>query len=787
MKFSERWLRTLANPPIDTEALARALTMAGLEVEAVEPVAPAMSGVVAARIVRADPHPNAERLRVCVVDAGPGNEALQIVCGAPNAAAGLVVPCSLVGATLPAGKIGKAKLRGVESSGMLCSEKDLGLAETSDGLLILPADTPIGRDIREVLELDDRALTLKLTPNRSDCLSLAGIAREVGAVCAVPVTLPATVAVPETLGATRAVSAADEQACPRYCGRVIELDRPTAPTPAWMVRRLQRSGLRAISALVDVTNYVMLELGQPLHAFDDAKLDGPIVVRYAKAGEKLLLLNGQAVDLEPDMLTITDVTGPVALAGVMGGDATAVTDATTRVFLESAFFAPAAIAGRARRLGLNSDAAYRFERGVDFALARAALDRATVLMLEICGGRAGPATEAVYALPARLPVDVRVARVERILGIAPGDQAVAEIWRRLGLEFIAKDGVHRIVPPSYRFDLAVEADFVEEVARLHGYDHIPEAIPGAALELRPASESVRSRDWFARALVDRDYQEVVTYSFVDPAWERDFAGNSSPVALANPMSAQMSVMRSSLAGSLIDCLRTNLNRRADRVRLFEIGRCFLRAEDGKYRQPERIAALAYGSRYPEQWAEPPRVVDFFDAKADLEALVPGGGLRLAPAPHPALHPGRSASVEVAGRSVGWIGELHPKLVQAYDLPSAPVLFEVDLESIRAAAVPKFTEVSRFPPVRRDIAVIVDESVPAQAMLDALEAAKADFVVEIALFDTYRGGKLGENRKSLAFRIVMQDTEETLTEQKIESARLALAGILTSRFGGELRQ
>jgi phenylalanyl-tRNA synthetase beta chain len=791
MQFSEHWLREFVNPPLTSAELAHSLTMAGLEVEALQNVAPAFGGVVVAQVLAVDKHPDADKLKLCRVDAGQG-DTLQIVCGAPNVEAGMKVPCALVGAELPGMKIKAAKVRGVESFGMLCSARELGLSEDHSGLLVLPADAPVGEDIRDCLALNDKLFTLKLTPNRADCLSLKGVAREVGALTGTVVTLPPVVEVKVTSDRRRDVVLDSPAACPRYCGRVITGIDPKAPTPGWMKRRLERSGIRAISAVVDVTNYVMLELGQPLHAFDNARLHGAVHVRFPKQDEKLLLLNGQIVEPTPDTALIADEQRALALAGIMGGEESGISDATAELFLESAFFAPDAIAGKARALGFSSDAAYRFERGVDFAATRDALERATRLILDICGGQAGPVTEAIERshLPKREAVRLRVARAEKILGIRLGSEVAARLFKGLDFPFKEEGGTFTVEPPSHRFDIAIEEDLVEELARLHGYDNVPERLPQGSLAMLSQSELARSVWRLRRSLAARDYQEVVNYSFVDATWEEDFCANRNPVVLANPIASQMSVMRSSLIGGLVANLVTNLNRRMDRVRVFETGRCFLREEKGDqipgYCQPKRIAALAAGPAAPEQWGLAGRRADFFDAKADVEALLSPVRPSFRRLEHPALHPGRAASVIVDGKTIGLVGELHPRWVQKYELGAAPVVFELDLDAILQQPLPVYREVSRFPAVVRDLALVVAQDQPAQSLLDELIAAAPDFVREIILFDVYQGKGVDLEKKSLAFRVVMQDTEKTLSDGEVDAAMVRMTEAVALKFAAKLR-
>lgn len=791
MQFSELWLRSFVSPDLDSDALGHLLTMAGLEVEEQDGVAAVFSKVVVAQIVEAEKHPNADKLRVCKVDAGQG-ELLQIVCGAPNAAAGIRIPCALVGADLAGFGIKAAKLRGVESFGMLCSAKELGISEESSGLLILPEDAPVGTDLREYLALNDTLFTIKLTPNRADCLSLTGIAREVAALTGSPLSLPACDPVAATHSDIRAIVLDAPDACPRYSGRIIRGVDAKAPTPEWMKQRLARSGVRSISALVDVTNYVMLELGQPLHAFDEAKLNGAIHVRFPAAGEQVLLLNGQTVTPAADTLLIADESRALALAGVMGGEDSGITLDTADLFLESAFFAPDAIAGRARAHGFSSDASYRFERGVDFALTTRAIERATRLILDICGGQPGPVVESVEPgkLPARAPIRLRAARVRRVLGIALSADAVAEMFVRLDLD-VVRDGEDFIVtPPSYRFDLEIEEDLIEEIARLHGYDNIPVLAPRGPISMLPRPEARRDAMFVRRLVAGREFQEVINFAFVEEAWEKDFAGNTDPVRLANPIASQMSVMRSTLIGGLVANLATNRKRQTNRVRVFEIGRCFTRSPSGQpvdgFHQPIRLAALAGGLARPEQWGEAGRSVDFFDLKADLEALLFPRVAEFERAVHPALHPGRSAQIVLDGKCIGFIGELHPVWVQRYELGAAPVVFEIELEALLETVTPAYREVSRFPAVTRDLALVVDQDAAAAQLLKGLQSVAPAIVQRIELFDQYQGKGIEQNRKSLAFRVVMQETQRTLEDAEVDAVMTALTRHAEENLGAKLR-
>lgn len=795
MQFSEQWLRTFVDPQLDSEQLGQLLTMAGLEVEEAESAAPPFTGVVVGHIVSAEPHPDADKLRLCQVDVG-GDSLLQIVCGAPNAAAGMKVPCAVVGAVLPGNfVIKRAKLRGVESFGMLCSARELGLSDDHGGLYALAADAPIGADLRQLLDLDDTVFTIKLTPNRADCLSLEGVARELAAVTAAPLQRVSVDPVAVTSTAQRAIVLDAPQACPRYCGRILSGVNARAQTPGWMVRRLQRSGIRAISALVDITNYVMLELGQPLHVFDNALLQGAIHVRFPQAGERLELLNEQTVEPAADTLLIADESAVLALAGVMGGEQSGVTLDSRDVFLESAFFAPAAIAGRARDYGFTTDASHRFERGVDFGLTRRALERASALILDICGGEAGPVEEALAAeqLPQRPPVRLRPARVRKLLGIALDDAAMQALLERVHLQVEPEGDELVVTPPSWRFDIEIEVDLVEEIARLHGYDNIPALPPQGSLMMLPYSESSRSSWQLRHLLAARGFQEVINFAFVEARWEADFCANAAPIELANPIASHLSVMRSSLIPGLIASYDNNRKRQIERVRVFEVARVFARGDRGDgqvqvpgFDQPMRLAALAAGPALPEQWGEKTRRVDFYDLKADVEALFAPRSLRFEACAHPALHPGRAARVLLEGVEVGVIGEIHPLWVQKYELINAPVVFELDLAALLASKLPAYAEISRMPAVVRDLALVVNESVSAERLTSCLREHAPALVRELSLFDVYQGKGIEPDCKSLAFRVVMQDTQRTLEDAEVDAAITAMVKQAESTLGARLR-
>lgn len=805
MQISEKWLRTLVNPELTTEQLVHLLTMSGLEVEDCKRVAPAFFGVVVGQVLETGRHPNADRLSLCRVDAGLA-QPLSIVCGAPNVAVGMKVPVATIGASLPGEapdqpfEIKLAKMRGVESQGMLCSARELGLSQDHSGLLGLPADAPVGADFRDYYALDDALFTIKLTPNRADCLSVLGIAREVAALTGALLTAPVINPVAAVSDKVLPVKIRDSQGCGRFSGRVIRNVNAKAPTPDWMRQRLERAGQRPISALVDVTNYVMLELGRPLHVYDFDKLSGGIDVRFGRKGEQVKLLNEQTVDVDETVLCITDASGPIGLAGIMGGDSTKADLDTVSIYLESAFFFPDAIAGRSRRYNFTSDAAHRFERGVDFENNIPGIERATRLILDICGGEPGPVQDQVARLPERKPVRMRVARAQKIIGVDIGTAQMADIFGRLGLTFsrdsTAAGEAFLVTPPAYRFDIEIEEDLIEEVARLYGFERIPANPPRAVAAMLPQPESIRSAHDLRRRLAASAYREVINFSFVDVESEQDFAANAKPIRLLNPIASQLAVMRSTLIGSLVANVRYNLNRKCDRVRVFEVGRVFLRnpaAADGAFavaglEQPMRIGAIAYGPAAEEQWGIPGRNVDFYDLKGDIESLLGSAADRaqFVAGHHAAFHPGRCAQILLDGKPAGWLGELHPQWLAKYELPSAPIVFELDVEAVSRRALPAYRELSKFPAVIRDLAVVVAEEVAAQSLLDEIQAAQIDVLQAVRLFDVYRGKGIAPGQKSLAFRVVMQDTAKTLTDEEADSVTARLIQILALRHGAKLR-
>ena len=791
MQFSEHWLHQFVNPKLDADELGHALTMAGLEVEEQKLAALLFNNVVVGEIISAEKHPDADRLQLCKVDVGQ-DKPLQIVCGAPNARVGLKAPCAMVGAKLADFKIKRAKVRGIESLGMMCSAKELGLAEEADGLLEFPASATIGQDVREYLDLDDTLYTIKLTPNRADCLSILGVARDVVAITGAPLTLPAINEASVTTDKTQIVKVNESAACPSYFGRVVEGVNAKVATPDWMVRRLERSGLRSITVIVDITNYVLLELGQPMHAFDLAKISGDINVRFAQKDEQIKLLNDTEAKLVADDLVIADDSGPIALAGIMGGKPTSVTDESNSIFLEAAFFTRDVMAGKARRHGLSTDSSYRFERGVDYGNTKQALERATGLVLDICGGQAGAITEAVATLPERKAVTLRYARVLSVLGIDISKVETGTLLTQLGFSFTESDDSFVVQAPTYRFDIEREADLIEEVARLHGYDKIPAIAPVANLNMLPLPAATLSMSWLKDSMQSQGYQEVVTYSFVEGSWERDLLANANPITLKNPIASNLSTMRSGLWGGLLDVLTYNLNRKQERAMVFEVGSTFHHADkaqvksgDNAYREETHVAGLCYGASLPEQWSESERDFDFYDVKTLVEMLTHGQA-EYRQETHPALHPGQSARVYLQGKAIGWIGKLHPKWQQKYDLPKSATLFELEARLLLSTALPVYEEVSKFIAVRRDIAVVVDDSVEAGAIIDAVVAAKIPLLQKIQLFDIYQGKGIEGGKKSLAFLILIQDTHKTIVDSEAEAAMAELLKLLEDKFCAQLR-
>jgi len=794
MQFPESWLREFCNPPISSEALIDLLTMSGMEVEDARPAASPFTQVVVAHVLSVERHPNADRLNVCTVDAGTG-DLLNIVCGAPNVRAGIKVPCALVGAELPAAEDGGAafliklgKLRGVESQGMLCSARELKLSDDHGGLLVLADDAVIGQGIREHLHLDDMLLTLKLTPNLGHCLSVYGIAREVSALTGAPLTKPSPAVATVMHADTLPVKIEAPDLCGRFSGRIIRDVNTKAATPAWMVDRLARCGQRSVTALVDISNYVMFEAGQPSHIFDLDKIDGELSVRWGRAGESLKLLNGNTVAVDADVGVIADRSAVESLAGIMGGDATAVSDDTRNVYVEAAFWWPEAVAGRSRRFNFTTDAGHRFERGVDPAATASQLERITQLIVDICGGEPGPVSDQAPNMPLRQPVALRVARAAKVIGMPLAQTQCEAVMQRLGLRFESGPGLVTVTPPSWRFDLQIEEDLIEEVIRVHGYHLLPDTAPQASLMAKVRSERSRPLDTLRHQLAALDYQETVNFGFVDERWERELAGNLQPVRLVNPMASHLAVMRSSLLGSLVGVLRHNLARKANRVRVFEAGRVFVRdatAAAGPVsvagvRQPMRIAGLAYGSVDSSQWGTKERGVDFFDVKGDIEALLAPRVARFVSAEHPAMHPGRSARIEVAGRAIGHVGELHPQWRQAYDLLMTAVVFEIDVNALCERDMPACRPIQRHQSVWRDLSLIAGENVSHDVLIATINGAATALMRSAKLFDVYKPATVTADmqpgERSLSVRLELLDDEQMLTDERIDSA---IAGVMTA--------
>jgi len=803
MQFPESWLREFCNPPLTTEQLAETLTMAGLEVEELQPVAPPFSNVVIGEIKSAEQHPNADRLRVCQVDVGQAS-LLSIVCGAPNARVGIRIPCAMVGAELPAGEDGKpfliklGQLRGVESQGMLCSAKELKIADDHGGLYELPADAPLGQSIRSYLNLDDTLFTLKLTPNLAHCLSIYGIAREVSALTGAPLKAPEFNTLSAQIQDKLAVSVQATDLCGRFSGRVVKGVNSKAQTPAWMVDRLARCGQRSVSPLVDISNYVMFEFGRPSHIFDLDKINGGLQVRWGRSDESLKLLNGNTVTVDDKVGVIADDSQVESLAGIMGGEATAVSDTTHNIYIEAAYWWPKAIAGRSRRYNFSTDAGHRFERGVDPESTVEHIERITQLVIDICGNsktQIGPVDDQKLNMPVRKPVTLRVARANKVIGMALSQKQCADALQGLGFDITESEGLISVNPPSWRFDLEIEEDLIEEVARMVGYTQLPTSPPLAPITAKIRKESVRGPFAVRRSLAALGYQETINFSFVEERWEHELAGNPNPLKLLNPIASQMSVMRTSLLGSLLQVLKFNLDRKADRVKVFELGRVFLRdkaVQDSDstvagLNQPMRVSGVAYGPLATTSWGGKVRHVDFFDVKGELEALLAPAKPEFLAAEHPAMHPGRCASVKLNGELVGYVGELHPRWRQSWDLQHAPIMFELDLEAVMQRVVPVAQGVARFQAVERDIAVIVAEKVSHSELMAAIHEAPTESLLRSAvLFDVFRPQATLGIEKSLAVRLSLYSEEATLTEVQIDATVKAVLDHLALKLSARLR-
>ena len=786
MKFSENWLRSVCPTSLSTEGLSNALTMAGLEVESVEPVAKNLEGVVVGLITNTRPHPNAERLKICDVDVGSPEE-LQIVCGAPNASPGMKVPTALVKARLPGGLvIKKAKLRGELSQGMLCSASELEIGDDSSGLMSLDQDIVVGSDMRDVFDLNDNVFTLKLTANRGDCLSIVGIARELQAIDGTTAQCPKVDGVASLTSGKTSVTVTNKQACPLYLGLSIKGVNANGKTPDHILRKLERSGVRGISPIVDLTNFVMLEFGQPMHAFDQDKLNGNIVVRSGHKGDTLDLLNGQSLDVAEDMLLITDESGPIALAGIMGGLSTAVDESTTSIFLEAAVFSTQSVAGKWRTLGFSTDALHRFERGVDSHGTQVALWRLANLIVEVCGGEVEALVKTGVTAPEKKIITFRPERVRRLIGMEISIARMTQIFELLDMKVSSETGYLSVTPPSYRFDLELEEDLIEEIVRIEGFEKLPSTLPVSETSMLTRSEEP---SWSERLKVDlkrQGYQEVITYSFVDSSLESDFGVKHRGIVLMNPIAEQYTVMRTNLLGSLALVVQRNLSHKIDRVRIFETSLCFERDDSGEINQTNRIAGMVTGSVVPEQWGAVDREVDFFDVKGDLERMLNVTDVKFSIGQHESFHPGKVASISVDGTHVGTVGELHPELSQKYDLGENVVAFELNLDALPESDIPDYLAYSKLPVVRRDLAVEIDLGTEVGAILSDINAENIQYLQEVTLFDVYSGKGIAEGKKSVALGVMFQDEQKTLTDEEVEKSVSLVLKLLKERFNATRR-
>jgi phenylalanyl-tRNA synthetase beta chain len=789
MKFSEQWLREWVNPSISSDELVAQITLAGLEVDGVEPAAGEFSGVIVGQIVSAEQHPNADKLRVCQVSDGTANT--QVICGAPNARVGIKVAFATVGAVLPGNfKIKKAKLRQEDSLGMLCSAAELEINDENDGIMELAVDAPLGADIREYLNLNDKIIDVDLTPNRGDCLSIAGLAREVGVLNSIDITAPEHTELAPQIEDVFPVRVNAAEHCPRFLGRVLNNIDISQPSPLWLQEKLRRCDLRSIDPVVDVTNYILMEMGQPMHAYDLDKVNGSIIVRMAGQGENLTLLDGQKVELTNETLVIADSEGVLGMAGIMGGADTGVSAATSNIFLEAAFFNPITIAGKARSYGLHTDASHRFERGVDYDQQRKAMDRATMLLQSIVGGEAGPIVEQVSAehLPSLNEVTLRKARLESLLAYKIDDQKVLDILTRLGLNLVSSnDESWTFTAPSWRFDIAIEADLVEEVARVYGYNNLPSTNPVASMEIPAKPEVERPLSILRRHMVSRGYQEAITYSMVEPGLLAKFDNINKPVALVNPISADMAVMRTSLWPGLVQALQHNQNRQQARVRLFETGQRFIPSDQG-LQQQDVFAGLIYGARHPESWHGKDEPVDYFDAKGDLESLLDIGGQSFSfeAAEHLALHPGQSAAIKFGDTTIGYLGAMHPGLLKDLDLNGPVFMFEVDLASISMGLLPAYQTLSKYPEMRRDLAIVLDQQISVAKVTGYIQSSAGDWLKTVRLFDVYQGQGIEPGQKSLALGLTWQHPERTLTDDEVNQWVEQVVKDLSQHAGASLR-
>lgn len=792
MRISESWLREWVSPDAHSEDLAHRLTMAGLEVESVEPAAPEFSGVVVGEVLSVATHPDADKLRVTSVNIG-AQQPLQIVCGASNVAAGMRVPVATVGASLPGGlNITQAKLRGVQSMGMICSAAELGLAESSAGIMALPADAPLGEDCRVYLDLDDSCIDIDLTPDRGDCLSLAGVARDVSAIYGCELRCQEAPEVTATIDEMVEVRLQAPTGCPKYLCRVVRGIDATAQTPLWMRERLRRGGIRPLGVVVDVTNYVLLEMGQPMHGFDLQRVNAGISVRFAEEGERLELLDGGEAVLDAGTLVIADSEQVLAIAGIMGGVASGVTPSTTDVLLESAFFEPLAVSGKARLYGLHTESSHRFERGVDPSLQRRAIERATALLLQIAGGSAGRVVEvqADGFSTGRPTIALRRSRIERLLGVAIDADFISDSLWRLGMTLVATEEGWDVTPPSWRFDVAIEADLIEEIGRIYGYENIPQSHGHLPLTMHLPPETAFSLDAALALLLARDYQEVITYSFISAEMAAHLQPNGEQIALANPISADMAVMRPTLWGGLLETAKHNQSRQQERLRIVETGLRFIK-HNTEIKQEKCLSGLILGDCFAAQWSQSSRSADFFDLKGDVEAVVALMGcaheFSFVAARHPALHPGQSARIERGGVTVGWLGLLHPTIEKYFDINGKAYLFELVLNELGVAALPRFQSISKFPSIRRDFAIVVDRDIPFATIERLIRDSAPEILQDIRLFDVYSGGNVESGRKSLALSLILQDKSRTLNDEEVHKASRGVLEALETNLGATLRE
>ena len=790
MKFSENWLREWVNPSINTDQLCEQLTMAGLEVDGIESAAVDITGVVVAEVKSVDAHPDADKLKVCQVN--NGKEDLTIVCGAANVRVGLKTALANVGASIPGmTKLKPAKLKGITSNGMLCSAKELGIGEDHTGIMELSNELEVGKDISEALDANDQIIEISLTPNRGDCLSIKGIAREVSVLNQLPLNQTNFQTIEETSSKIRNVRLDAEDACARYCGRVIENVDATVASPVWLSERLRRSGVRSINIIVDITNYVMLEIGQPMHAFDQNKLQGDISIRYADKDEKVTLLDENDYEVLPDTLVIADESGPIAMAGIMGGQNSAVQKDSNDIFLESAFFLPEAIIGKARQYGLHTDSSHRFERGVDPGIQKQAIERATSLILTHCGGKPGPIKEEISEpnLPINPDVLLRKERITRLLGVSLEDSFIESVFEKLELSYKNKENQWLVKAPSHRFDIKLEVDLIEELVRIHGYNEIKAISPQSRLNMKQLDNKQILRDSCRSTLINRDYQEIISYSFVDPEINKLLKNNEESMLLANPISPDMSEMRVSLWPGILTTLQYNLKRQHSRVRLFETGLVF--NGNTNLKQNLMLAGCIYGNRYEKQWSIDNSSSDLYDVKKDIEALlsefIDEDELIFVVGEHPMLHPGQQVSIKHSEHEIGRFGQLHPQISKQLELAGSTYLFEINMENISNSKVNQYQPISRFPAIKRDIAIVLDDKIELNEVVLELKSLASNLLTNLELFDVYHGEGIEKGKKSLALGLTFQATSSTLKDEEVEAIMDTVLAGLNNKFGATLRE